>query len=584
MIRTHRCGQLQKIDIDQKVILCGWVASRRDHGNLIFIDLRDRWGITQIVFDPETNAELHARAEKLRSEFVIRVDGLVAARPEGTTNPKIPTGEIEVRVHEMEVLNAAETPPFEIDDAIDVSEELRLKYRYLDLRRPRMRNNLITRSKVTSIARQYFDSLDFLEIETPYLTKSTPEGARDFLVPSRMTAGTFYALPQSPQLFKQILMAAGMDRYYQIVRCFRDEDLRADRQLEHTQIDVEMSFVNEEDILGIIEGLISRIFLELKGVKIEMPLPRMPYADAMNRFGSDKPDIRFAMELCDVTEALLKSESQIFEHVFNAGGVARAICVKGGAAYSRKDLEQFEGVAKDFGAKGLAWFKVQDQIESPVRKFFTDQHMQLLQTKTSAQKGDLILIVASDWRVACTAVGAVRMHIAKRENLIPKDQYSLHWVTEFPMFEWNAEEARLQALHHPFTSPFPEDLDKLDTEPLAVKARAYDLILNGVEAGGGSIRIHRPDIQSKVFSVMGISEKEAEEKFSFLLNAFRYGAPPHGGIALGLDRLVALLLGEDSIREVIAFPKTQKGICPMSEAPSVVDPKQLQELSIRIKQ
>lgn len=583
MLRTHHCGELRKTDVGKEVTLCGWLDTRRDHGGLIFIDVRDRWGVTQVVFNPAVSKDLHHKAEELRSEYVVQVKGIVSERPSGTENQKLPTGQIELISSSLEILNTSPTPPFEISGTEALSEEIRLKYRFLDIRRPSMMRNLTTRHKVTQIARQYFDSRQFIEVETPYLTKSTPEGARDFLVPARLAPGEFYALPQSPQLFKQILMVSGIDRYFQIVRCFRDEDLRADRQPEHTQIDVEMSFVTEEDILGVIENLMKAVVKEVLGVEVKTPFLRMPYDEAMNRYGSDKPDLRFGMELHEVTDILKGSQSKIFEESFAKGGVAKAILVPGGVAYSRKDLDDLTQYAKDFGAQGLAWFKIQDEVESPIRKFFSDEQMKRLIGELGAEKGGLILVVAGGWKMVCTVLGALRLHLAQKLNLISRDKISLHWVVDFPLFEWNEEDKRLQACHHPFTSPQDQDLHLLESDPLKVRARAYDLIFNGTEAGGGSIRIHRRDTQKKIFQLLGIQDQDAEEKFGFLLKALEFGAPPHGGIALGLDRLTALLLGLDSIREVIAFPKTQKGICPLSQAPSPVSPRQMKELHLTLK-
>jgi len=583
MLRTQTCGELGVDDIGKQVALCGWVDTRRDHGSLIFVDLRDRWGKTQVVFNPSAGAELHKRAEQLRSEFVLRVTGEVARRPSGTENTKLSTGLVEVVAKELEVLNSCPTPPFEITGDQEISEELRLKYRFLDLRRASMVKNLTTRFQITKIARDYFAKLGFLEIETPFLTKSTPEGSRDFLVPARLSPGAFYALPQSPQLFKQILMVAGIDRYFQIVRCFRDEDMRADRQLEHTQLDVEMSFVTEEDVMGTMENLIAEILGAVTGFKVSLPLRRLPYADAMNRFGSDKPDLRFGMEIRDVTDLLRGSQSKIFEGTFAAGGVAKAFAVKDGAKYSRKELDDLTKVVQDAGAKGLAWFKVGDEIESPLRKFFKDEQMSALLSATEAAKGDLILAVADEWQTACVAMGVLRLHLARLLSLIPQGKFELLWVVDFPLLEWNEEEKKIQACHHPFTSPKLSDVGILATEPLKAKARAYDLVLNGSEIGGGSIRIHSRDLQKKIFDILGITDQDAEIKFGFLLKALSFGAPPHGGIALGLDRVATVLLGLDSIRDVIAFPKTQKGICLMSEAPSEVSEKQLKELGIKVE-
>lgn len=581
VLRTHHCGQLRAADAGTKVTLCGWVATRRDHGGLIFIDLRDRWGITQIVFNPETQPELHRQAEQLRSEFVIQISGSVNPRPAGTLNSKLATGEIEILVDQIKVLNTCPTPPFEISDNKEINEELRLRYRYLDIRRPQMTHSLVTRSKITNVARDYFNRHEFMEVETPYLTKSTPEGARDFLVPSRLVPGSFYALPQSPQIFKQILMVSGIDRYFQIARCFRDEDLRADRQLEHTQIDVEMSFVDQEDVMGLIEGLIREIVKAVKGVDIVLPLPRVTYDEAMNRYGSDKPDMRFDIRIEDVTDILKGSEAKVFEQVFEKGGVAKAICVPGAGSFSRKDLDDVTEYAKGFGAKGLLWFKVNETVDSPMKKFFPDEKISRLLSLMKAKNGDLILVSVDQWQTACVVAGTLRLHLAKKLNLIPENQLMFEWVVDFPLFEWNDEDKRFQACHHPFTSPQVASVEGLSGEPAKIKAKAYDLVLNGTEIGGGSIRIHDQKIQSKMFETLGITPEEAQMKFGFLLKALEYGAPPHGGIALGLDRLAALLLGHDSIRDVIAFPKTQKGLCVLSDAPSPVTEKQLRETFIK---
>lgn len=580
MLRTHTCGELTEKQIGKSVTLCGWVDTRRDHGNLIFIDLRDRWGKTQVVFNPENKAA-HSAGEKLRSEYVVSIQGEVQKRPKGTENPKLKTGAIEIRADQVEVLNTSETPPFEITDKIEISEELRLKYRYLDLRRPVKFGHLYKRYQVTKIARDYFAGEGFIEIETPMLTKSTPEGARDYLVPARLIPGTFYALPQSPQLFKQILMVSGFDRYFQLARCLRDEDLRADRQPEHTQIDVEMSFVTEEDIYAMIEGLLVRLANELCGIKLSAPFQRMTYEDAMNRFGSDKPDLRYGLELTDLTSVLGATEVKVFHEVVAKKGVVKGLKVSG-KDFSRGDFDALTEFAKGFGAAGLAWFKVgANGLDSPLVKFLKpDEQKKLIQT-FAAKAGDTFLIVADQWLKACTILGAIRAKLAGELGLIHSKEMSILWVIDFPLLQWNEEEKRLEANHHPFTSPRAQDLPLLAKEPLAVKARAYDLVLNGTEIGGGSIRIHQEAVQKKVFQALQISDKDAEEKFGFLLKALSFGAPPHGGIAIGLDRLTAILLGLDSIREVIAFPKTQKGACPLSNAPSPVYPKQLQELYLK---
>ena len=583
MLRTHSCGELTAKQQGPKVTLCGWVDKRRDHGNVIFIDLRDRWGKTQLVFNPEGKRELHSAAEKLRPEDVIRVQGSVEKRPKGTENPKIATGEIEIQVDQLEILNASDTPPFEILDDSAISEELRLKYRYLDLRRPVMFGRLQTRHRITKIARDHFDEHGFIEVETPMLTKSTPEGARDYLVPSRLDVGSFYALPQSPQLFKQILMISGFDRYFQLARCLRDEDLRADRQPEHTQIDVEMSFVSEDDIISIIEGLLVRIVQNVRKVQLKTPFPRMSYQDAMNRFGSDKPDLRFGLECADVTSLLGACELKIFQEVVKQKGVIKGLKVSD-RNFSRGDLDALTVLVQGFGAKGLAWFKVTtDGFESPIAKFFTPDQQKKLKETFQAKSGDTIFLIADQWLTVCTALGALRNRFASDLGLNRSKNLNLAWIMDFPLFQWNEEEKKIDAVHHPFTAPQEADLALMEKEPLRVRARAYDIILNGTEIGGGSVRIHREDMQKKVFQTLGISDQEAEEKFGFLLRALRFGAPPHGGIAIGLDRLCAILNGVDSIREVIAFPKTQKGICPMTEAPSKVSPKQLKELHLQIK-
>ncbi len=580
MLRTHTCGELTEKQIGKKVTLCGWVDTRRDHGNLIFIDLRDRWGKTQVVFNPE-NKSAHSAGEKLRSEYVVSIQGEVGRRPKGTENPKLKTGAIEIRADQVEVLNTSETPPFEVTDKIEISEELRLKYRYLDLRRPVKFDHLYKRYQITKIARDYFAGEGFIEVETPMLTKSTPEGARDYLVPARLIPGAFYALPQSPQLFKQILMVSGFDRYFQLARCLRDEDLRADRQPEHTQIDVEMSFVTEEDIFAVIEGLLTRVVNEICQVKLSAPFQRMTYEDAMNRFGSDKPDLRYGLELTDLTSVLGATEVKVFREAVQKKGAVKGLKVSG-KDFSLRRLDALTEFAKGFGAAGLAWFKLTaNGLESPLAKFLKPEEQKKIIRTFNGKAGDTFLIVADQWRNTCTILGAIRAKLAGELRLINTKEMSILWVVDFPLLQWNDEEKRLEANHHPFTSPRAQDLPLLAKEPLQVKARAYDLVLNGTEIGGGSIRIHQEGVQKKVFQALQISAKDAEEKFGFLLKALSFGAPPHGGIAIGLDRLSAILLGLDSIREVIAFPKTQKGTCLLSNAPSPVYPEQLQELHLK---
>ena len=560
----------------------GWVHSRRDHGGLIFVDLRDRTGILQVAFNPDTNTATHEQAPGLRSEYVIAVKGAVARRPEGTINPELGTGEIEILAEELFILNESQTPPFEISDRAEATESLRLKYRYLDLRRPSMQNILITRHRTCQVIRNYLSDNNFFEFETPMLTKSTPEGARDYLVPSRVEPGSFYALPQSPQLFKQILMVSGFDRYFQIVKCFRDEDLRADRQPEFTQVDLELSFVDEEDIYAILENLMKQLFKDILSLDIATPFPRLSYKEAMDRFGVDKPDTRFPLELTDVTQALKNSGFKVFAQAIEKGGVVKGLTVKG-ADFSRKDLDDLVEVARTYGAGGLVWIKINpDGWQSPVAKFLSDTEKQDIAKIMAAETGDLLLMVGDpSFATACAALGNVRLHLIKKLNLQPSEKFKFLWVNKFPLLEYDKEEKRWVAMHHPFTSPLDEDLAMLESDPGRVHARAYDLVMNGSEIGGGSIRIHRPEVQSQMFKLLGIQEEEAGVKVGFLLDALRFGAPPHGGLALGLDRLVMLMTGCDSIRDVIAFPKTQKAACVMSGAPSQVDPKQLRELHIK---
>lgn len=581
--RSHHCGVLGKDMAGQHVILCGWVSKRRDHGGLIFIDLRDRSGIVQIVVDPDTAGSSFKTAEDIRNEYVIKVSGTVRMRDEATVNANIATGMIEVMAEEIEVLNSAKTPPFYIQDNIDTDENLRLKYRYLDLRRPEMQRNLILRHKVTKLMRDYLDSRDFLEIETPMLTKSTPEGARDYLVPSRVNPGKFYALPQSPQIFKQLLMVAGMERYFQIARCFRDEDLRADRQPEFTQLDMEMSFMEVDEILELMEGLIAYIFEGALGKKIQVPFQRLTWDEAMDRYGSDKPDLRFGMELINMVEAVKDSDFKVFNTIIENGGIVKAINVKGYAAIPRRELDGLVDFVGIYGAKGLAWMQIQEDgsVKSPIAKFFSEAHLSNILKTAAAEPGDLLLFVADKPAVVAQALGALRIEMAKRRNLIDHDALAFTWVVDFPMFEYDEEEKRYVAMHHPFTAPRDEDLPLLQTDPGKVYAKAYDMVLNGTEIGGGSIRIHRRDVQKQVFSAIGLTDEQAAEKFGFMMNAFEYGAPPHGGLAFGLDRLIMIMAQRDSIRDVIAFPKTQSAACLMTQAPNDVDEKQLRELHIK---
>ena len=581
--RSHHCGELTKEQAGAQVVLCGWVSKRRDHGGLIFIDLRDRSGIVQVVADPDTAGSSFKIAEDIRNEYVIKVNGTVRLRDEATINENIATGAIEVVAAEIEVLNTAKTPPFYIQDGIDTDENLRLKYRYLDLRRPEMQKNIILRHKVTKLMRDFLDNNGFLEIETPMLCKSTPEGARDYLVPSRVNPGKFYALPQSPQIFKQLLMVSGFERYFQIARCFRDEDLRADRQPEFTQLDMEMSFVEVDDVLELMEGLISYIFEGALGKKLNVPFRRMTWDEAMDKYGSDKPDLRFDMPLYNVSEAIKGCSFQVFNSVVENGGQVKCINVKGYANIPRRELDGLVKFVGIYGAKGMAWLQFPEEggVKSSIAKFFTDENIEALKKAAEVEPGDLLLFVADKPSVVAQSLGALRIEMAKRRDLIDPNALSFLWVVDFPMFEYNEEEKRYVAMHHPFTAPRDEDLPLLESDPGKVYAKAYDMVLNGTEIGGGSIRIHRRDVQKAVFSAIGLSDEEAASKFGFMMNAFTYGAPPHGGLAFGLDRMIMIMAQRDSIRDVIAFPKTQSASDLMTQAHDVVDDKQLRELHIK---
>lgn len=581
--RTHMCGELTIEDIDKSVVVMGWVQRRRDHGGLVFIDLRDRTGIVQVVFNNEVSSEAFEKVQIVRSEYVLAIEGKVVKRAPENVNPKISTGEIEIYANTLKILSKSETPPFPIEDRSNVSEAIRLKYRYLDLRRPSMQQNLMTRFKITKVVRDFLNKNGFIEIETPLLIKSTPEGARDYLVPSRIYPGKFYALPQSPQIFKQLLMISGFDKYYQIAKCLRDEDLRADRQPEFTQIDIEMSFVEVEDVLEINEKMITEIFKETLGIEVPIPFKRLSYQEAMERFGTDKPDLRFGMELKNLSDIVAQSEFNVFKTALKNNGSVRGINVKGAASMPRRQLDELVEFAKTYGAKGLLWMQVfENEVKSPATKFLSEEEMKKILDRLEAEAGDLLLIVADKDEIVFDTLAHLRIELGKRFNLIDENKYEFVWIVDFPLLEYDEEEKRYVAKHHPFTAPKDEDIELLEKEPLKVRAKAYDIVLNGTEIGGGSIRIHDTELQKRMFKVLGFSEEKAWERFGFLMEAFKYGAPPHGGIAYGLDRLAMIITSSDTIRDVIAFPKTQNAVCLMTDAPSEVSEEQLKELHIKV--
>ncbi len=584
MKRSHTCWELNIDDLGKEVVLMGWVQRRRDHGGVIFVDLRDRNGLTQVVFNPTIDPKIHEKAHVLRNEFVIGVRGKVDPRPKGMTNPKLKTGAIEVTVTELNIFNHADTPPFLIEEHIDVSETVRLAHRHIDLRRPSLQENILTRHNASQSVRQYLNDSGFLEIETPFLTRSTPEGARDYLVPSRVNPGLFYALPQSPQIFKQLLMIAGFDKYYQIVRCFRDEDLRADRQPEFTQIDMEMSFVNQDSVMSTAEGMMQKLFKDILDVDIQIPFQRLPYQEAVGRFGLDKPDTRFGLELADISDIMKGSGFKVFSNVVKKGGIVKALNAKGCIHFSRKEIDDLAEFVTIYKAKGLAWIKVREnEWQSPITKFFSQEERVALSERLDMAPGDLVFFVADHPKIVNESLGHLRNLLGEKLELIDENRHNFLWVTEFPLLEYDEREKRYQALHHPFTAPLDDDYDLLTSNPTAVRSMAYDMVLNGSEIGGGSIRIHRKDIQEKVFEALGLERSEYEEKFGFLISALESGAPPHGGIAFGFDRLVMILCKQASIRDVIAFPKTQKASCLLTSAPSHVSQSQLDELSLKMR-